>query len=102
MIGMRALLSKRCITVARRIILMQLGQLVGMSLEDLFLLVWVAALVWSLRVLATSAVSFGDVVLPELANAITLPLLMGHDGGLVLRSGVALFDHTVELGAVQI
>ena len=75
MVGVRSLLTQLSITVARRIILVQLRQFVRVPLEDLFLLVWIATLVRPLGVLATPTVSLGDVVLPELANAIALPLL---------------------------
>ena len=75
MVGVRSLLSQLSITVARRIILVQLRQFVRVPLKDLFLLVWITSLVRPLRVLATPTVSLGDVVLPELANAIALPLL---------------------------
>ena len=70
---MRALVSQLSFTIARRTILVQLCQLVWMSLEDLFLLVWVATLIRALGVLATSTVSFGDVLLPKLVYAIVLP-----------------------------
>ena len=112
MVGVSSLLSQLSVTVARRIILVQLRQLVRVPLEDLFLLVWVATLVGPLGVLATPAVSLGDVVLPELANAIVLPLLrllLMSSLVWVLLRGVAvvvhsttLFHHAVKLRAVNV
>ena len=57
-------------------ILRQLGQLIWVPIENLiFLLVWITALVWPLRVLATPSVSFRDVVLPKLTYVVVRPLL---------------------------
>lgn len=50
-------------------LVLQLGKLVRMSLEQLFLLVWVAALIpGSRRELSTSPVTLCDVLLAELAD----------------------------------
>jgi len=48
--------------------ILQLRELVWRPLEHLFLLVRVATLIWTYRVLSTSTVSFCYVLLAELAN----------------------------------
>ena len=57
-------------------ILGQFGELVRVPIEDLvLLLVRITTLIWPLRVLAASSVSFRDVVLPKLTDVVIRPLL---------------------------
>ena len=70
------LIPQLSLAVAR--ILGQLGELVRVPIEDLFfLLVRVTALLGSLRILAASAVSFRDVIVPELLDRNNFGRLFG-------------------------
>ena len=87
------LIPQLSLAIAR--ILGQFGELVRVPIEDLvLLLVRITTLIWPLRVLSASSVSFRDVVLPELTDVVIRPLL---DCRSIL--GRRFFD-TVELRAI--
>ena len=68
------LIPQLSLAIAR--ILGQFGELVRVPIEDLvLLLVRITTLIWPLRVLAASSVSFRDVVLPELTDVVIWPRL---------------------------
>ena len=68
------LIPQLSLAIAR--ILGQFGELVWVPIEDLILLlIRITTLIWPLRVLAASSVSFRDVVLPELTDVVIWPLL---------------------------
>ena len=87
------LIPQLSLAIAR--ILGQFGELVRVPIEDLvLLLVRITTLIWPLRVLSASSVSFRDVVLPELTDVVIRPLLDCRS----ILSG-RFFD-TVELRAI--
>ena len=68
------LIPQLSLAIAR--ILGEFRELVRVPIEDLvLLLVRITTLIWPLRVLAASSVSFRDVVLPELTDVVIRPLL---------------------------